>query len=317
MLNDLIYPIAKIEHVKKRVDELQSRSDDIKGRVGHTLKKLWNPERVLRAVPDGVDLDSLRSRFPQFNDVIDFYENSIVSLSRLDLPFEIQPILLQGDPGLGKTYFASELAKCIQLPFFEFSLATTSASFGLCGGNLQWAESSPGFIANTLATSEVANPIILIDEIDKGSAEGRYKPMNVLYSLLESHSSAFFKDEALEFPLDASKIVWLATSNYLNNVPAPIQSRMRVFEIHQPDISVMPTVIKSIYEHIRVKKTYGKLLDPVIDETLIDCLSNRSPRAVKLALEEAAFKAIRHYRSAIYVTDLPVAGKEKYRVGFI
>lgn len=317
MLNDLIYPIADVAHVKKRVEELQSRTDDIKSRVGTTLKKLWNPERVLRAVSENVELHTLHNRFPQFAEVIDFYENSIISLARLDLPMEMQPILLQGDPGLGKTYFASELAKCINLPFFEIAMATTSASFGLCGGNLQWSEGAPGFIATTLANSEVANPIILIDEIDKSAADSRYKPMNVFYSLLESHSSARFKDEALEFPMDASKIIWLATSNYLDNVPAPIQSRMRVFEIKQPHPSAMPSVIKSIYSQIRVKKAYGKLLDAVINESLIDCLSTRSPRAIKLALEEAAFKAIRHERSTLLTTDLPAFKKEKSRVGFL
>lgn len=317
MLNDVIYPIADVAHVKKRVEELQSRADDIKSRVGSILKQLWNTERVLRAVSDNVELDALHQRFPQFAEVIDFYENSIISLARLDLPFEMQPILLQGDPGLGKTYFASELAKCINLPFFEITMATTSASFGLCGCNLQWAEGSPGFIAKTLANSEVANPIILIDEIDKSAADSRFNPMNVFYSLLESHSAVRFKDEALEFPMDASKIIWLATSNYLDHVPAPIQSRMRVFEIKQPHPNKMPSVIQSIYSQIRLKKAYGKLLDPAIDESLIDCLSTRSPRTIKLALEEAAFKAIRHERSIIYTTDLPVFEKEKSRVGFL
>ena len=108
MSNDLIYPIADIAHVKSRVDALKLRSDDIKCRIGHTLKKIWNPQRILRAVPEQVDFSELRLRFPQFIEVIDFYENSVVSLARLHLSFEITPILLQGDPGLGKTYFASK-----------------------------------------------------------------------------------------------------------------------------------------------------------------------------------------------------------------
>lgn len=317
MSKDSTYLIADFNHVKKRVDELQNRSDDIKSRVGHTLKKLWNPERVLRAVPEKVDLDSLRLKFPQFRDVIEFYENSIITLARLNLPFEVSPILLQGDPGLGKTYFASELAKCINLEFFEISLATTSAAFGLVGGNLQWAEGSTGFIANTLASSPVANPIILIDEIDKCATDARYNPMNAFYSLLEPHSAKRLKDEALEIELDASKIIWIATSNYLNLVPSPIQSRMRVFNIYQPHPDDMSSVIKSIYTHIVQNKTYGKLLDPAISDDLVDSLSTHAPREVKLAIEAAAFKAIRQERSTIYSSDLPVLKKENNRVGFI
>lgn len=317
MSKDSTYVIADINHVKKRVDELQSRSDDIKSRVGLTLKKLWNPERVLRAVPESVDMDSLRLRFPQFRDVVDFYQNSIITLARLELPFEVPPILLQGDPGLGKTYFASELAKCINLEFFEISLATTTATFALTGGSLHWAEGTTGFIANTLASSPMANPIILIDEIDKSVTDARYNPMNAFYGLLEAHSAARFKDEALEVELDASKIIWIATSNYLQRVPSPIQSRMRVFNIVQPNTHDMSSVIKSIYAHIVANKTYGRLLDPEISDDLIDYLSTQAPRAVKLAIEEAAFKAIRQERSTIYSSDLPVLKKERYRVGFI
>jgi len=183
------YRIADANSIKKRVEELKHRSDDVKSRIAHTLKNLWDPERTLSAVSENVELTLLRQRFPHFNEVIDFYENSIITLARLELPFEVPPILLQGDPGLGKTYFASELAKCINIPFYEISLATTSSSFSLCGGNLQWAEGSPGFIANTLASSATANPIILIDEIDKAPLDAKYNPMNVFYSLLESHSA--------------------------------------------------------------------------------------------------------------------------------
>lgn len=317
MFNDSTYSIADFNNIKKRVEELKHRSDDVKSRLALTLKNLWNPERTLRAVSKDVDFSGLRQSFPQFEEVIEFYENSIFSMARLNLPFEVPPILLQGDPGLGKTYFASELAKCIKLPFFEISLATTSSSFGLSGGNLQWSEGSTGFIANTLANTDVANPIILIDEIDKASSDSKYNPMNVFYSLLESHSAKRFRDEALEVELDASKVVWIATGNYLQHIPAPIQSRMRVFNIKQPISNAMPNVIKSIYSHILENKAYGKLLDESLDERVIENLSTQSPRAIKLAIEEGAFKAIRYQRSTIYSSDLPNFKKEKNRVGFI
>jgi ATP-dependent Lon protease len=317
MINDPSYSIADFKNVKIRVDDLKHRSEDIKSRLSTSLKKLWNPERTLRTVSPNIDFKSLRLSFPQFAEVIDFYENSVITLARLDLPFEAPPVLLQGDPGLGKTFFTSELAKLFNLPFFEISMATATSSFSLSGGNLQWSEGSTGFICDTLAKSEVANPIILIDEIDKSSQETRYNPLNVFYGLLESHSAKRFRDEALEFDLDASKIIWIATGNEMHNIPAPIQSRMRIFEISQPDTTSMQPVVESIYRHVVVNKAYGKLLDASLDAAVIDNLSRQSPRAVKLAIEEGAFKAIRHHRSAIHSTDLPAIEKEKNRVGFI
>ena len=306
MCSDSTYLVADFNSIQKRVDELKHRSDDVKSRLALPLKSLWNPERKLRAVSESVDFRGLRQSFPQFEEVIEYYENSILSLARMNLSFEVPPILLQGDPGLGKTYFASEFAKCINLPFFEISLATTSSSFGLSGGNIQWAEGSTGFIANTLAKS------------DKVSREARYNPLNVFYSLLETHSAKRFRDEALEVELDASKIVWIATGNYIQLIPEPIQSRMRIFNIKQPSLDHMPSVIKSIYNHLVQNKVYGKLLDHFLNENVIDYLVFESPRTIKLAIEESAFKAIRHQRSTIYPSDLPVFKKEgKYHVGFI
>lgn len=317
MSKDPIYPIANFNDVKKRVDDLKYRSDDIKSRLAVTLKKLWNTERVHRSVSIDTDFSSLRQRFPQFEKVIDFCEDTIISHAKLNLPFEIPPILLQGDPGLGKTFFASELAKLINLPFFEISLATATSSFALSGSSIQWAEGTTGFIAESLASSAVANPIILIDEVDKAFADARYNPLNVFYGLLEPHSARRYRDEALEIELDASKIVWIGTGNYIRNIPAPIQSRMRVFYIQQPEPDKMLAVVKSIYAHVISNKSYGQLLDRQLDNAVINLLIHQSPRAVRLAIEEAAFKAIRYQRSTIIPADLPMLKKESYRVGFI
>lgn len=317
MSKDTIYSIADFDSVKKRVEDLKFRSDDIKSRLAATLKQLWNTERTLRCIPENIDFSSLRQRFPQFDEVIDFYENTIIGLARMGLPFEIPPILLQGDPGLGKTFFASELAKLLDLPFSEISLATATSTFVLSGGSIQWAEGTTGFISETMAGSPIANPMILIDEVDKVSSDAKYNPLNVFYGLLEPHSARRFRDEALEIEMDVSKVIWIATGNYIRNIPAPIQSRMRVFNIKQPEPERMFMVIESIYEHVIKTKTYGQLLDTQLDDAVVIQLSNQSPRAVRLSIEEAAFKAIRNQRSVITTSDLPVIHKEKYRVGFI
>jgi len=315
--DNLTYSIADFKRVKRRVEELKHRSDDAKGRLAVTLKNLWNCQRLLLSVSADVDFNSLRLRFPQFNEVTDFYENTIISLAQLNLPLEAPPVLLQGDPGLGKTFYASELAKLINLPFFEISLATASSSFALSGSNIQWSEGSTGFISETLASSEVANPMILIDEIDKAPLSAAYNPLNVFYGLLEPHSAKRFRDEALEVELDASKVIWIATGNYIDDIPSPIQSRMRIFNIKQPDPDTMLPVIESIYTHVINNKAYGRLLDRQLDNKVIRQLLNLSPRAARLAIEEGAFKAIRHQRSAIISSDLPMIKKEKNRVGFI
>ncbi len=317
MININPFHIAQHEQVSKRVQELSKRSDDIKSRLACTLKKLWVSERQLAIVTNLEAFNDLKSKFPNFIEVIELYEANAIGLAKMGLPFEAPPILLQGEPGLGKTLFASELARLIELPFFEISMATMTASFALSGGNLQWGEGSVGFIANSIADSKAANPLFLIDEIDKSGHENRYNPLNPFYSLLETHSAKRFRDEALEIDIDASRVIWIATANYIENVPQPILSRMRAIEIKRPNADQMKNVVVSIYGNFRQSKAYGQLLDPDINEDAMDILRTKSPREAKLAIDEGCLKAIRAGRSTLLPQDLPASKKETYHVGFI
>lgn len=317
MSNTEPYLIANREQVKKRVQDLKGRSDDIKSRMAPILKKLWNPERELAVINKLDVFDDLKIRFPNFIEAIELFEANAIGLAKLGLPFESPPILLQGEPGLGKTLFVSELARLIDLPYFEISMATMTASFALSGGSLQWGEGAVGFIAESLAQSKYANPLILVDEIDKGGEGNRYNPLSPFYSLLESHSAKRFKDEALEIELNASRVIWVATANYTELVPQPILSRMRVVDIKRPDSTQMKDVVNSIYSSFRNSKPYGKLLDPAVQENAMDLLRTKSPREAKLAIDEGCLKAIRDNRSILLPKDLPVTRKETYHVGFI
>ena len=312
------FHIAQREQVKKRVEELSKRSDDIKCRVATTLKKLWVTERDLLVVNNLQVFNDLKIRFPNFTEAIELYEANATGLAKLGLPFEAPPVLLSGDPGLGKTLFASELAKLVGLPFFEISMATISASFALSGGNTQWSEGSVGFIANSLADSKFGNPFFLLDEIDKATQDSRYDPISPLYSLLETHSAIRFKDEALEIDLNASKVIWMATANRLERIPEPILSRMRVINIKRPDEFQMKNVVISIYNSVRNNKAFGHLLEPNLHEDALGMMVKMSPREAKLALESGCLKAILNNRYSLLPQDLPQMKKlEAYHVGFI
>jgi len=317
MLNTEPFLVAQREQVKKRVLDLKGRSDDIKSRMAPILKKLWNPERELAFINKLDVFDDLKNRFPNFIEAIELFEANAIGLAKLGLPFESPPILLQGEPGLGKTLFVSELAKLVELPYFEISMATMTASFALSGSSLQWGEGTVGLIADSLAQSKYANPLILVDEIDKGGEGNRYNPISPFYSLLESHSAKRFRDEALEIELNASRVIWVATANYTEMVPQPILSRMKVIDIKRPDSTQMKDVVNSIYSSFRNSKPYGKLLDPDLHENAMDLLRIKSPREAKLAIDEGCLKAIRDNRSALLPKDLPVTRKEIYHVGFI
>jgi ATP-dependent Lon protease len=230
----------------------------------------------------------------------------------------MNPLLLQGDPGLGKTYFVKELANRLGLPYFEISLATTSASFALCGGSLQWSEGTVGEIAKVITNSEVANPVVLLDEVDKCNQNSKFDPANVLYGILEPHTAKRFKDEALELELDLSHVIWVATANYPDWIPQPIRSRMRSFDIKQPSPEAMKCVVQNMYEHFRRFHPCGSYLSSNIDSDIVAQLSYYSPREIRITLNEAAMKALKRGSKELTLADVQTKKSEEiHRVGFI
>ncbi len=104
----------------------------------------------------------------------------------------------------------------------------------LSGSTPIWAEGKPGRIVELMAKTKVANPLIMIDEIDKASGDSRYSPFGPLYQLLEEETAKIFMDEGLEVATDCQFINWAATANDLDFIPEPILSRFAIFHVESP-----------------------------------------------------------------------------------
>jgi MoxR-like ATPase len=144
-------------------------------------------------------------------------------------------MLLLGEPGLGKTYFAKKLAHALSTGFEFVSMSSLTAGWVLTGASAQWHNARPGKVAQTLIEGEYANPVVVLDEVDKAGGDARYDPMGALYSLLEPDTAAHFKDEFIDVDMDASHILWVATANDESVIPEPILNRMNVYSIERPD----------------------------------------------------------------------------------
>ena len=125
-----------------------------------------------------------------------------------------------------------------------------TAGWVLTGASAQWHNARPGKVAQTLVEGDYANPIVVLDEVDKTGGDHRYDPMGALYALLERDTAMQFKDEFLDVSMDASHILWVATANDESVLPEPILNRMNVYVIERPDAEGSRHIALSVYHEI-------------------------------------------------------------------
>ncbi len=251
----------------------------------------WKPFALIRKTLVD-ELDNLAEQFANFSEVIELCKRNL-QLFSLESPEVISfpPLLLSGPPGVGKTRFMSELAKVFGTDFFSLDFSTLSSGFIVTGGSSSWSESKPGFISESIRKSRYANPIFMLDEIDKVSADLRFDPLGPFYSLFESHTACLFKDEYLDIPMNLSGVLWVATANKPELIPAPIRSRMIEIKIKPPSSAQSREIVKAIYRELLESNAWGKHFDKKLDEAVIDAFDGMPPRLMKLELEKALAQA--------------------------
>ena len=229
---------------------------------------------------------------------------------------QFTPILLVGEPGLGKTYFAKKLAHALGTGFEFVSMNSLTAGWVLTGASAQWHNARPGKVAQTLIEGDFANPVVVLDEVDKVGGDHRYDPMGALYTLLERDTALSFKDEFIDVDMDASHILWVATANDDTAIPDPILNRMNVYAIARPDADGSRRIALSVYREILDQHRWPFPPEPSPD--LIDRLATIPPRDMRKLLLDAFGTARLAGRDHLVAEDIDakkLCGR-RARVGF-
>jgi len=286
-------------------------NSDRKDRMADVLQRIrdaGNPSaRPLGVLPENwTDLiDEFRRAFPNFLEFADLLRDQF-SLSALgDRRINLPRVLFVGPPGIGKTEAANWLAERLSLPFRAVDFSTTQTSVTLSGLDEGYRNTREGVVFELLAYEKVANPIIVIDELDKANGDERFDPVSSLYGLLEPRSSRRFVDQSLrDLPLDASHVNWLATANEIAPIAAPILSRFTVVKIAAPNSLQTESIAQEIYARIRRGNHWGAHFPEVLSNSVIARLRTSSPRDIAGLMPRAFGAAAREGRRIIEEQDI-------------
>jgi ATP-dependent Lon protease len=288
---DTVIPLADLQPIYSVADVGRALEDGA-ARRNEGLKSWYDRMRELGGSryiikPSTVNaVDDLRDASPNFSEVVDDLRKHLALAVAGNEAIQFTPMLLLGEPGLGKTYFAKRLAHALGTGFEFVSMSSLTAGWVLTGASAQWHNARPGKVAQTLIDGDYANPVVVLDEVDKAGGDARYDPMGALYSLLERDTAAHFKDEFIDVEIDASHILWIATANDESVIPEPILNRMNVYAIERPDAEGSRRIALAVYHEILDAHPSWPFPDEP-PESVIERLAIMPPRDMRKLLLDA------------------------------
>ena len=261
--------------------------------------------RIVGIKPDWrIRIAQMRLDMPNLAKVIDRLEACCALSAFARKPLRIPPLLLVGPPGVGKTHFATRVADLLGTKSFVYALESAETVSVLTGSEKHWANSDPGQLFQLIVQSEFANPVVVLDELDKVSSGNHYKPANALHSLLEPETARNLRDKCMDLTFNASFVVYIATANRLSTIDSSLVSRFELFHVQQPGpreaVSVARAIGRQVLHELNLKRRFEAPPGEVVQQMAM----LGSPRRMHKALVAAVGRAVLDRRTRLRVDDL-------------
>lgn len=188
-------------------------------------------------------LQTLRNQYPYAKEILD----RITPELRRRGPVFLGRKLIWGPPGIGKTKFWISLCQILGIPHLVFSCGgKNDSTFG--GGSRQWTTGEPAAPVLLMAEQNIANPVIILDEIDKiGTGKHNGGMVDVLLGMMGEETAKRWSDPYLQAPVDLSRISWLATANDMNAISEPLKNRFESARFNAPRVTDTALLVQSLW----------------------------------------------------------------------
>ena len=250
-------------------------------------------------------MDGLEASLPHFREPIRLLRNSLALADATHRPVRIPPMLLLGPPGVGKTYFTHRVAQLLGAPHASIAFDQSTAGSELTGSAAYWANSSTGLLFNLICMGDIANPVVLLDELDKSSSgTGRREvdPLAQLHGALEPQTSRCTVDVSVDIGFDASQVTYVGTANTLRGMTGPILSRMEIFSIEPAEPSDSVEIARAVVSQVLSRLNLQGVLR--FERKALYVLAYLNPRLMLRTAEKAIAAAVGAGQGEVRESDL-------------